>query len=162
MNFWLAKNVLPKKDLLQKAATLKRFQYSLKAQTSVAEKQYQGLNKLFKPDEKEEPVATDIEKSEITNKSNLMYHNKYSFSEYRNFKKCSDFSFMTKYDRLLSFYHRLNNFRNLTPRIVKTKLKKKSVFKNAANLYNTLLTIYFKDYNSFIDRKKKKWIKIWS
>ena len=44
--------------MLEKVAALKRFEYSslgkeLKAQTSVAEKQYQGLNKLFKPDENE-------------------------------------------------------------------------------------------------------------
>ena len=32
-------------------------------------------------------------------------------------------------------------------------MKKKSVFKNAANLYNTLLTIYFNNYNSIRDKK---------
>ena len=52
------KDVLLEKDLLQKAATMKRFEYSslgkeIKNQTRAAEKQYQGLNKLFKPDEKE-------------------------------------------------------------------------------------------------------------
>ena len=54
----MSKDVLPEIDLLEKAAALKRFEYSLlgselKKQTSVAEKQYQGLNKLFKSDEKE-------------------------------------------------------------------------------------------------------------
>ena len=54
------KDALPEKDLLEKAAALRRFEYSplgkeLKAQTSVAEKQYRGLNRIFKPDEKEEP-----------------------------------------------------------------------------------------------------------
>ena len=49
------KDVLPDKDLLGKAAGLKRFGYSLlhkelKAQTTVAEKEYQGLNKLFESD----------------------------------------------------------------------------------------------------------------
>ena len=60
--FLTGSDVLPEKDLLQKAVALKRCEYSplgkeLKAQTSVAEKQYQGLNKLCKPDEEEEPVT---------------------------------------------------------------------------------------------------------
>ena len=32
-------------------------------------------------------------------------------------------------------------------------MKKKSMFKNAANLYNTLLTFYFNNYNSIRDKK---------
>ena len=51
------KDVLPEKDLLEKTAALKRFEYSpigseLEKQTSVGEKQYQGLNKLFQSDKK--------------------------------------------------------------------------------------------------------------
>ena len=104
--------------MLEKAATIKRFEYSplgkeLKKQTSVAEKQYQRLNKLFKPDEKEETVTIKKEKAEITRKSNLIYDNKYSFSEYGNYKKYSCLPFIKKCDKLFSFYHRLNNFRNL-------------------------------------------------
>ena len=43
---------LPEKDLLEKAATLKRFEYSplakeLKAQADIAKKQYNGLNKFL-------------------------------------------------------------------------------------------------------------------
>ena len=46
MKFLTDKDVLPEKELLEKATVLKRFEYSplgkdLKAQTSVAEKQYQ-------------------------------------------------------------------------------------------------------------------------
>ena len=46
------KSVLLEKHLLEKAATLKRFEYSrldkeLKAQTDIAKKQYQGLDKAF-------------------------------------------------------------------------------------------------------------------
>ena len=46
MKFLTDKDVLPEKELLEKATALKRFEYSplgkdLKAQTSVAEKQYQ-------------------------------------------------------------------------------------------------------------------------
>ena len=59
--FLTGKDVLPKKDLLEKAATMKRFKYSplgkeLKKQTSVAEKQYQSFDKVFNHDEREELV----------------------------------------------------------------------------------------------------------
>ena len=46
--FLTGEDVLPEKDLLEKAATMKRFEYSslgkdLKKQTSAAEKQYQKI-----------------------------------------------------------------------------------------------------------------------
>ena len=87
----------------------------MKKQTSTAEKQYQGLNNLLKPDEKEQTVTIKNEKPEITDKSNLIYDNEYCFSEHRNYKKYSGLSFMTKYYKLLSFCHRLNDFRNFAP-----------------------------------------------
>ena len=34
---------------------------------------------------------------------------------------------MTKCNKLLLFYYQLNEFRNLVPRVEKTKIKKKSV-----------------------------------
>ena len=45
--FLTGKDVLPKEDLLEKATTIKRFEYSsldkeLKAQTDITKKQYQG------------------------------------------------------------------------------------------------------------------------
>ena len=57
INFWLAKMFYQKKDLLEKAAGLKRFEYSplrkeLKSQTSAAEKQYQKLDKVFESNKK--------------------------------------------------------------------------------------------------------------
>ena len=50
--FLTRKDVLPEKPMLEIAAALKRFEYSplgseLKKQTSVAEKQYQKLDKAF-------------------------------------------------------------------------------------------------------------------
>ena len=66
---------------------------------------------------------------------------------------------MTKYDKLFWFYHRLYDFRNFAPRTVKTKMKKKIVYKNAENLYNKLLTIYFNDYSYIKDKKMKRCIK---
>ena len=50
-----------------------------------------------------------------------------------------------------SFYHRLNEFRHLVPRTERIKIKRKSVYKNAANLYNTMPTIYINDYNNITD-----------
>ena len=68
--FLTGKDVLPEKGFLEKYDALKRFEYSplgkeLKAKSSAPEKQYQGLNKLFKPDEKEEPVIIKKEKFAI-------------------------------------------------------------------------------------------------
>ena len=91
----------------------------MKKQTSVAEKQYQGLNNLFKYDEKEEPVTIQEEKPAITYESKLMYDSNYSFSDFCNIKKYYALSFMWKYNKLLSFYHRLNGFRNIVPQTKK-------------------------------------------
>ena len=59
--FLTGRDVLPEKDLLGKAAALKRFEYSLlgkelKKETSVAEKHFQIFDKIFNYDEREEPV----------------------------------------------------------------------------------------------------------
>ena len=55
--FLTSKYVLPEKYLVEKAASLKRLEYSLlgkelKSQISFIKKRYQGLNNLFKSDEK--------------------------------------------------------------------------------------------------------------
>ena len=70
-DFLTGNDVLPQKDLLEKAATMKRFEYSplgkeLKKQTSVAEKQYQSFDKDFNHDEKEQPVKIKKEGSLTT------------------------------------------------------------------------------------------------
>ena len=58
--FLTGKDVLPeKKDLLEKAAAIKRFEYSplgkeLKKQTSVAEEQYQNFDNVFEYNKNEE------------------------------------------------------------------------------------------------------------
>ena len=73
-------DVLPEKDLLEKAAALKRFEYfplgnELKAQTDIAEKQYQKLDNTDEFDE------TINEKSILNNysKSDLIYDTNHSF-----------------------------------------------------------------------------------
>ena len=75
------KDVLPEKDLLEKAAAMKRFEYfplgkELKAQTDIAKKQYQKLddtsefNNVIK---REKPIFKKY------NRSNLIYSSKYCF-----------------------------------------------------------------------------------
>ena len=53
--FLTGNDVLPEKDLLEKAATVKRFEYlllgkELKAQTDIAKKRYQKLNNIYEFD----------------------------------------------------------------------------------------------------------------
>ena len=87
------KDVLPQKDLLEKATALKRFEYSplrkeLKKQTSVAEKQYQDFDKVFNHDENKQPVKIEKEELLTTAELSLIHDNKYSFSEFKNVGKC--------------------------------------------------------------------------
>ena len=78
--------------MLEKAAAMKRFQYSplgkeVKKQTSVAEKQYQEIDKIFNHDEKEETITIKKEEPLKTDESSLVYDSKYIFSNYRNVGK---------------------------------------------------------------------------
>ena len=77
--FWTGKDVLPKKDLLEKSAASKRFEYSplgkeLKKQTSVPEKQHQRFDNAFESNKKEEvkPKNKKQKKSSYA-KSSLQY-----------------------------------------------------------------------------------------
>ena len=59
--FLTRKDVIPEKDLLEKAATIERFEYlplskELKVQTDISKKEYQALHKIYDSDEKEEPT----------------------------------------------------------------------------------------------------------
>ena len=78
--------------MLQKAATMKAFEYSplgtgLKGQTDIAKKQYQKLDDTYELDKvikKENPTFKKY------NRSNLIYNSKYSFYEYYiNFNRLS-------------------------------------------------------------------------
>ena len=115
--FLNSKDVLPEKDLLEKAVALKRFEYSplgteLKAQTSVVEKHDQKLNMTFvtfeSDDEEEEPVPIKKENLGTIHEPKLIYNNKYAFSKYRNVGKYMDDSPDSKYNRLAKFYNQLN------------------------------------------------------
>ena len=115
---------------------MKRFEYSplgseLKKQTCITEKQYPGLNTFFECHTKEEPVTVKTEKLVITDKSKLMYGSKYSFSDFSNINKYYVLSFIAKYDKLVSFYHRLYKVRNLVPETKKQKSKNKKTKKKS-------------------------------
>ena len=84
--FLTGKDVLPKRDLLEKSAAIKRFEYSLsekelKKQTSVAENQYQKSDNVFESN-KIEKDKTKIRKSR--SKSNLAYNNYFTLYKYRD------------------------------------------------------------------------------
>ena len=103
-----------------------------KKQTSIAEKQYQSFDKAFKDDEEEKPVKIKKEESLTTDKSNLAYNNKYSFSKYKSIEKYINGSLTARYDNILVlFYQTLKDFERFTPWIVKTKTKKLFVYDNA-------------------------------
>ena len=85
--FLTGKGVSPEKNLLEKAAAIKRFE------TSVTGKQYKrldssyGLDKIIK---KDEPIVAKY------NRSNLIYDSKYSFYEYYNIKNFESLPFTSK------------------------------------------------------------------
>ena len=121
--FLTGKDVLPEKDVLEKAATLKRFEYSplgkeLKALTDITEKQYQKLRDTYEFDKiikKEKPTLENYSKSD------LIYNNNYSFYKYYcDSEKLDNLSLESKYAFLAEFFNHLDN----------QKIKK-------TNLYNT-------------------------
>ena len=128
--FLTGKDVLPEKDLLEKAATMKRYEYFLlgkevKAQTDIAKKQYQKLYNTFEFDliikKKEEPTF------KIYNKSNRIYNSKYSFYKYYlDSKKFDNLSFKLKYLFPHEFFNDLNKLNKLiTKKRRNTKEKNK-------------------------------------
>ena len=100
--FSTGKDILPEKVLLEKAATIRRFEYfslgkELQAQTGIAKKQYQTLGKIYESGKK---VEATIKKC---NKSNLIYSTKHSLYKYRDRKKFDNISFKSKISFLNEF-----------------------------------------------------------
>ena len=79
--FLTGEDVLTAKKLLEKAATMKRFEYSLldkelKAQTDIAQRQFQGLDKAFLSNKDNRNVNESLitkEKKKF-NTENLIYY----------------------------------------------------------------------------------------
>ena len=116
------KDVLPEKGLLDKAATMKRFEYSpvgkeLKAQTGIAKKWYQKLDNPYES----KKILT---KEKPSHKPNLIYDRKYSFYSYYSINIFYSLYLTPKYPILFSFYSELNKFNDLNPRKGCTHTKK--------------------------------------
>ena len=84
--FSTCKDVLSEEKLLEKAAAIKRFEYSPLGKelknTSVAENQYQKFDKVFESNKKEED-----KKKKSCAKSNLMYKKYSTFCKNQNTKE---------------------------------------------------------------------------
>ena len=81
--FLNGKVVLPEKDFLEKAATIKRFDHSplgseMKKQTDSAKKEYQGLGKIHRFDKEDDELMRKKELKKYK-KFDLVYNNKFSF-----------------------------------------------------------------------------------
>ena len=108
--FLTGKDVLPEKHFLEKAATMKRFEYSplgrkLKGQTDITKKQYQRLDNTYEFDR---IIIIIIKKTAIRiyNRSNLICNSKYSFYEYYDID-FNTLSLTSKYRFSTSFYEEL-------------------------------------------------------
>ena len=143
LNFWTGKVVLPEKELLEKATTIKRFEYSplgkeLETQTDSAKKQYQKLDNTYEFDKiikKEKPTFKKY------NRLNLIYNSKSIFYKYYNIKtfnsiyhKTSDCAFV---------YSNFNEFNNLNPQ--------KEIIKEKKALCNEYVETYFDEYKTISD-----------
>ena len=120
---------ISEKNLPEKAAAIKRFEYSslgkeLEAQTDIAKKQYQGLDNAFISNKDNKNVNESLIKKEKKKyKSNLIY-NKLSFYSYNDDKKFDSLSFKSKYFYLLRFYDDLQKLVKMKP-VKPDKIKEK-------------------------------------
>ena len=127
------KDVLPERDLLEKAAAIKRFECSLlgkelKKQTSVAERQYQKFDNAFEFNKKKEN-KTKNKRSRV--KSNLVYNNYCTFYKYPNTNEFVKRSFDSKLNVLKEFIN------------------------TSSKLYEKFLNIYQNQYNKLPEDQKK-------
>ena len=131
--FLTGEDVLHEKEWVEKAATMKRFEYSLfgkelKPQIDIAKKQFQ---KLDNTSEFDKIIKKKEAKFKNCNKSNLIYNSKYSFYKYyRDNEKSDNLSFKSKYSFLYEFLNDLNKFNKL-------KTIKEITKKNKTNMHNT-------------------------
>ena len=157
--FLTGKDVLPEKDLLEKAATIKRFEYSpldkeLKAQTDIAKKQYQKLDNTFTSDE---IIKKERQALENYSKSNLIYNSKLSFYKYyRHSKKFHSVSLKSNYPFLPQCYKDLNKFKELKTIKQKTEKKTTNLYIISSELYNNFLGIFYDDKMNYHTIKQIK------
>ena len=90
------------------------------------------FDRAFNHDEKKkEPVKIKKEEPLTINESSLFYNSKYIFSEFKNVAKYEDESLESRCNSLTPFKQQLKEFKRFTPKTVKTRMKKKIVYKYA-------------------------------
>ena len=132
--FLTGKDVLPEKDLIEKAAIMKRFEYSplgkeLKALTLQRNsiKNYAILLGLTKQLKKKKKTLENY------SKSNLIYDANHSFYRYYlDRKKLNNLSFKSKHSFLSEFFDDLDKTSNLNQQKESTKKRKIKVFDTAS------------------------------
>ena len=152
------KFVLSEKDLLEKAAATKRFEYSplgkeLKAQTSAAKKQYQKLDKVFEYNKKEKKLKSRV-------KSNLIYSKEFTFYKYHTTKQFAKLSW-SKGNYLIEFKDILELFYDDTEKIKrnnedqKKDLEKNVAINTASKFYGKFLYTYATKYDNLSEDQNK-------
>ena len=155
--FLTTKDILPEEDLLEKAAALKRFEYSavskeLKAQIDIAKKLYQKLDNTDETINKKSTLNS-------YSKSDLIYDTSHSFFKYYNDnKKFDNLSFKSKYSFLAEF---LAEF-FLKPQNKITKKKKAKVYRTVSELCNKFLDKCFGERYDLEKETKEKYGKLYS
>ena len=139
------RDVLPEKELLEKAATMERCEYlplgkELKAHIDIAKKQYQKLDCTSELDKV-------IEKEKLTlkmyNKLNVIYDSNFSFFKYYcDIKKFDNLSSKSMYSFLIRFFNDLDKFNKLKPQNEETKRKKQTSLMQLQNYIMTCRNVF--------------------
>ena len=129
--FLVSKDVLSEKDLLEKTAELKRFEYSLlgkqlKAQTETLSKK--NYHRLANIDEFDKTIKKEKPTLKKYNMSCLIYITNNSFYKYYcNRKNVYNLSFESRYSCLVKFFDDIDKFSDAIHGNENTKEKKKGV-----------------------------------
>ena len=130
--FLVGKDVLSEKDLLEKAAELKRFEYSLlgkqlKSQTETLPKKH--YQRLANTDELDKTIKKEKPTLKKNNRSCIIYITNNSFYKYYcNRKNFCNLSFESRYSCLVKFFDDIDKFSDLIHRNENTKEKSKGVW----------------------------------
>ena len=128
------KDVLLEGELLGKAATIKRFEYSplasqLKTQIDIAKKPISkiGQGVWISWNSKKKKKSDRKPTLKKYNKSDVRYNANHSFYKYRDSKKFDILSLESKYSFLVSVFNDLDKFSKLKPQ-KKNQKRKKQMF----------------------------------
>ena len=114
----------------------------MKKQTGIANKQYQGLDKINEFD-KNNYSKNSQTKLKVKKKTDLNYDSRFNFNKYRNNKKFNGLSFTSKLDCLKK-------------KSTKKKLERKNVmYDNDSDLCNSLLVNYEQQNSNLSDEERE-------